>query len=401
MLKALKNTANLCLVYFCASTLLVCSSAAFLPHYTVDKVCAVGDNTISFRKTLESWIGKELPHSFFPGDAKLFTGFKIHRVYRFYNYFMRDGRTIKLSYCENGKVKFESEKIIDTDGDWSAPWCFFEDATSSDYSKFHCLKMARRKKYASQAFDFFLPYTWVAGIFYCDIKEEQKRAIKVQLTDSTRPHDYTNFCTLKNSIPIQPLFASNYKEAWTESTMKLSIPAPNFIKHFRSERFVPFLYTLSPTNILLNLTSIAEVANLDSDMNLRSFMRIPGSQDLLELYHFWKKEKGQHWYEEVRVDEAYTYNMLDRISLRNLAESFVVNAAPFLNKLNRKINNPGIGPIGGISNALVKPLWKHLKITEKLSLGNFSSFWEPGAARNNWEKVNISEEKVVYERIKG
>lgn len=378
-----------------------CHCKPVIPRYTVDRVCAVGENFISAKKTFELWTGKTIPDNFIIGDAKLFTGFKVHRVFSFRHLFRNDGKTIKISFCDNGKVAFESEKVIGSVHDWSMPWCFFEaEFGSNDLSRFHCLKMARRKEYALRPFDLFIPYSWVGGLFYCDIEDKDKRLIISGFSNETNNFDYANICTLKNAYPIQPLFAAGYKDSWTESTARKIIPMISLLSKRNSKRYIPFLQTPSLNLKASNDSFNSLYFNISLSLNtmVSTGFKLPKYYELLKWFKSRKKTDQSLWFEEIEVSENYNYDSQDKFVLNTAERKLKDILSPLIQDTDKVMEFWGFSFKSlGKSKHIRHLVEQTFGITDKLPALNITSVFDKSSSfLTYWENLRVSKEAFTY-----
>ncbi|EER32354.1 conserved hypothetical protein [Candida tropicalis MYA-3404] len=106
-----------------------------------------------------------------------------------------------------------------------------------------CYKMARRKKYAKRKIDFFMPHTFVGGLFECILPMDLKRQIFHQFTSSDFVIQQIRIeCDPNLSRPISPLIAEDSTTQWFENKLH-NVVNPGIIQT------IPYLTTSTPLNL--------------------------------------------------------------------------------------------------------------------------------------------------------
>ncbi|CDO92103.1 unnamed protein product [Kluyveromyces dobzhanskii CBS 2104] len=381
----------------------IAQGKVLLPIHTIDKACSVGSNSgnTNMKKTLEMWSGSKIPLDSLPGDTKLFTGFKVHRVFNFHQLYRQSSKALKITYCNEGKVVFDTEKQITSDTkDWSHPWCFFESGESQesngDLNNLHCLKIARRKKYAVRPFDLFVPYTWVGGLFYCDIDSTAKQLISTSLrNDQVDTDDMKEVCSLSNSIPIQPLYASTYSDSWTEVVSKRLVPFVTLLSKRKTRTYVPYLHT---PNLSMGLGKFS-LSSYSSNVSMSQLPELNGKLSVGELLMGWfSKSKGDEdavWFQEIEVSEKYHYNNEDSFKLSLATQKLKEMVAPFIQSFPDEQRRPALHLRA--LNIITKGLWKSFGITDKLLSANLTKILDKcWAFLRYWDNMNVSKESFQY-----
>ena len=380
---------------------------SILPVYTIDKACFVGSDSmnVNVKKTFEMWSGSEIPISQLPGDTKLFTGFKFHRVFSFHQLFRGNGKALKITYCKEGKEVFQTEKEIAHDGDdWERPWCFFEDGNESveNIESFHCLKIARRKKYAIRPFDIFIPYTWIGGLFYCNISENEKISIltKQGKEEPFKPYSGSPICTLDNSIPIEPLYASLTTSSYNEIVSKKLVPFITLLSKRKTKTYIPYLQSPNLCSKDLNITSASFEESTKGPKSLNRGYKVDTKDLVLERYSFGQNNTNSNtrakWFREIEVDEKYKYNREDHFmltlatnKLRGIITPFVEPSAQDLEELSF--------PLKTINRIIETKIWKTFGITDKLLTLNLQDILDKCEAfLKFWDNMHLDDEEFTY-----
>lgn len=393
------------LILFCSALFFdFAYGKALYPVHTIDKACAVGFNSanMNMKKTFEIWSGATIPVDSLPGDTKLFTGFKVHRVFYFHQLYKRSGKALKITYCNEGKVVFETEKqLTNYVKDWNQPWCFFEskeqENPNNSLKNFHCLKMARRKKYAIRPFDVFIPYTWVGGLFYCDVDMDAKQTIFQSLqSDGISTSNAMEFCSLSNSIPIQPLYASTYSDSWSEVMAKKLIPFITLLSKRKTKTYVPYLQTpnlsMAPTNFSLSSyymnTSMSQIPDFKSKLSTKEL--------LIDWYSRRKSSKELSWFQEIEVSERYHYDKEDNFKLTLATEKLKDIISPLLQLSTIEQDKLSL-PWRTLNKVATTKLWKTLSITDKIMAANLTRVLEKCSVfLNYWDNMHVSDELFEY-----
>lgn len=155
-----------------------------------------------------------------------------------------------------------------------------------------CYKMARRKKYAKRKIDFFMPYTFVGGLFECILPMDLKRQIFHQFTSLDFIAQQLKIeCDPNLSRPISPLIAEDSTTQWFENKLH-NVVNPGIIQT------IPYLTTLTPLNLRF---STSETPDMFKDS----------------------------WATKIDVNENYVYREADV----HLISKAIALSADFLNKL--------------------------------------------------------------------
>lgn len=137
-----------------------------------------------------------------------FTGFKFTRTYRISVYPITGQRALVITQCKKGRAISSRTVEINTDKDLDFDTVFgfrFDDPRRLNHSGptvqlqvSQQYKIARRRLYAKLNLVYFLPYTFVGGLFQCE---------------ETSP-DTINPCDPEKSVPVGPLVADDSSKHW-------------------------------------------------------------------------------------------------------------------------------------------------------------------------------------------
>lgn len=107
----------------------------------------------------------------------------------------------------------------------------------------HCYKMARRKKYAKRNLSFYMPETFVGGLYECPLTDQMKLDVfkKMSTSDLLTPLNVHFDCDAAMARPILPLIA---EDSTRQIISYLLAPTnPKFVQT------IPYLTTASPLNL--------------------------------------------------------------------------------------------------------------------------------------------------------
>lgn len=137
-----------------------------------------------------------------------FTGFKFTRTYRISVYPMTGQRAIVVTQCKTGRailsrtIEINSEKDLDFDTvfgfRFDDPRLLNHSGPTVQLQVSQQFKIARRRLYAKLNLVYFLPYTFVGGLFRCE----------ESLADTIDP------CDPAKSVPVGPLVADDSSKHW-------------------------------------------------------------------------------------------------------------------------------------------------------------------------------------------
>lgn len=219
----------------------------------------------------------------------------------------------------------------------------FHTALTQEINNLICFKMARRKRFAKRKISFFMPYTFVGGLFECLVPLDQKHQIvRLLLNDSHNEKESTEsnvyngidsrrlfqldqqfFMVLQNfpikcdshlSRPIAPLIAEDSTKQWFE----------NKFHHFLNPKFVqtiPYLTTTTTTTTAsasLSLSSSWLSKPLHLVTKPLKYIGFPlaskHSSDDNQIYSLalsMSNDAVSSWASKIMVNEDYNYNEID------------------------------------------------------------------------------------------
>lgn len=162
-----------------------------------------------------------------------------------------------------------------------------------------CYKMARRKKYAKRNILFYIPYTFVGGLFECPIPDNRKKEIfsAFQSGDFLKNFDFK--CDHSLAKPIAPLIAQDSTKQWIDT--KFNPLNPVLIQR------IPYLSTASVFDIRFSTSD---------------------TPDMLQ----------DTWASQIDVNEDYTYTDLEL----NVISQAIALSADYFHKTFRPLDLSGV-----------------------------------------------------------
>ena len=162
-----------------------------------------------------------------------------------------------------------------------------------------CYKMARRKKYAKRNILFYIPYTFVGGLFECPIPGTRKKEIfnAFKSGDFLKSFDFK--CDDSLAKPVAPLVAQDSTKQWIET--KFNPLNPVLIQR------IPYLST----------ASVFDIRFLTSD-----------TPDMLQ----------DTWASQIDVNEEYTYSELEL----NIISQAIALSADYFHRTFRPFDLSGV-----------------------------------------------------------
>ncbi|OBA26269.1 hypothetical protein HANVADRAFT_7279 [Hanseniaspora valbyensis NRRL Y-1626] len=353
-----------------------------------DKICTnnYADGQVSVRSILRQLIGVP-KHHFLSKQVNRFvipteyTGFKILKKHTLKNGMSDLYSDISINYCHEGELSWSKDiPIIKNEQQnlqWKEPICFLhntekemiddkeintetvyepeklskfaklkiwalefmkikqktfkdkytlKDIASTVPDSLQCYKLARRKKYAHQDLNIFLPNQYIGGLFKCDLPSLIKQdLIENNMDDNLqwiRDNDTLDYvstlCNSNNSKPILPLIGDNFENYWSEYN-GLNKKDNNIFMNISKQ--VPFLYTPHIIDVSANTT------------NSQNYIG-PENSNAVEWTHTWKfklldkfrsKSKAtKNWYNEINVSENYNYDLEEMNKLEKFTD-FMLN----------------------------------------------------------------------------
>lgn len=144
-----------------------------------------------------------------------FTGFKFTRTYRVSVYPLTSQRALLITQCEKGKaissrtVEIQSDRDIDFNTvfgfKFDNPRLLNYSGTTVQLQVSQKYKIARRRLYAKLNLVYFLPYTFVGGLFHCEETSSSK---------------HRELCDPEHATPVSPLVADDSSKHWMSLLMR-------------------------------------------------------------------------------------------------------------------------------------------------------------------------------------
>lgn len=189
------------------------------------------------------------PYLLEPNDLKSFKSKMIDKG-RNINGLLRTGIDLQLEkFISRKHLQYTSKKTVN----------HVEDIRKSDpHSSLEwesrnlvCYKMARRKKYAKRNILFYVPYTFVGGLFECPIPLDKKKEIFHRFTAGDFLQNFEFRCDNSIAKPILPLIAEDSTKQWIET--KISLLNPKLIQR------IPYLTTANPLDLRFSSSNTPEM----------------------------------------------------------------------------------------------------------------------------------------------
>ncbi|SGZ41801.1 uncharacterized protein HGUI_04002 [Hanseniaspora guilliermondii] len=408
------------------------------------KICTnnYADGQVSIRSTIRQLLGipkhhflsKQINKWIIPTE---YTGFKIMKRHSLKNGMSNIFSDITLNYCQEGELiwsksinNFETpdkNKIL-----WSEPICtYYDDEDSTTYNsdsvyynktslwnriakwtlektkiktktkvdkislkeralrnpdKLRCYKAARNKKYALQNLTIFLPNQFIGGIFKCDLAQNQTLidnfmddSLNWKRNENLTSDILSNLCTVNNSKPLLPLIGDKFENYWSEYN---GLKKDNNKFHISIIKTLPFLYTPhildSTAHSPTNSTNKNDLVIKDSDsVEWTHTLRYR----LLDKLRTKSKDKtSNYWYNEISVDESYTFELKEMKNLEKATNLFlkklqkITDSNYFQEKniieemqLDDNINGKSISTKKAVKHFPKKILFSALTFEEKLT----------------------------------
>ncbi|KAI5953289.1 hypothetical protein KGF54_002660 [Candida jiufengensis] len=128
-----------------------------------------------------------------------------------------------------------------------------------------CYKLSRRKKYAKRKISFFMPHTFVGGIFECLISSEMKQLLFKNFLNEFQNNQINSIFLIQNSThqnffkcdsnlsrPIAPLIAEDSTNQWFINKI-LNVLNPHVIQN------IPYLTTTTPLNLRFSMFETSDM----------------------------------------------------------------------------------------------------------------------------------------------
>ncbi|CCH44984.1 putative secreted protein [Wickerhamomyces ciferrii] len=254
----------------------------------------------------------------------------------------------------------------------------YQELSNKDLNNLKCFKLARRKKYAERQMMVYAPYTWVGGLFECNVNNDIKRQYIQSLKDSRdfiQPFDFK--CDSKESTPLFPLIADDVTSQWIDKEKGASV----------SQR-IPYLYT--PGVLDVRYGKSAKSLGVKHGDNLFE------GHDIIKKNH--DSVSMDHWFKEVEINENYNYTKQDLQTLdsttnssSNLFDKFLQSDKKFLQPWEwdskELLGNDNEG-IGYLEHKFLSVMGR---IKDKLIVDDFLN-----NVQEHWDNVTLSAEKLIY-----
>lgn len=197
----------------------------------------------------------------------------------------------KLEKLTKGRnIQYTGKRLVQHQNDikYSSP----KDVLEWESRDLICYKMARRKKYAKSNLSFYMPDTFIGGLFECPISTELKQKIIGNLSNHQilQPLEFQFECDASTARPILPLIADTSINQWID--FKLNPIKPTLFQT------IPYLTTASPLNLRFK-------SSITADMHVDS------------------------WASQIHVNEIYDYTIQDVHCISRA----IARTADYVNKL--------------------------------------------------------------------
>lgn len=414
-----------------------------------DKICSqkFQESRGSYSTLFETITGFRVPNYIPESSRRPYTGFKFLRVYNLQVFSMTLNSSLKIIFCDKGKVQWEVSRPLFDDIDWDKPICVYTPADGakrnngskkkgkwaewyqSKRSKksslktvslkaqakenlrhLNCFKLARRKKYYSRRSSLFFPGSWVGGIFFCDITDDTKSLI-LDRTDSNLEFsgkEGYGLCTLENSIPLFPLESDDYSKNWAVyDKPKVASILGKWLEHFQITKYVPYLYT--PNNPLASVNF--ETSNLTVDaIAVDPAWRKPFREQILDMIYKEKllRNSDTKWFSEIEVEEKYDMNSEEISKISGLADKTIRKVTEMTSKPNNNLRTFFSASNFDLSHKLNKKyirkllmkietrIWDHLSQKDKTIAVMGYDPPNLGNLELEWKNLELSPENYNY-----
>lgn len=410
---------------------------------TQDRVCTLkyDENEGSYENLVETITGMNIPNF----NSKYYTGFKLQRVYNLHLSKIKFQRSLRLTYCNNGKAQWIHDQVLDEDIHWESPICIhlpyavartkvpkykiwtnnnkiqesnmetpivinLKQTVENDISNFHCFKIARRNKYITRKYSLFFPGSWVGGIFFCDIDDESKRNVLARMNDDLTFKNIMEIpdCTLNNSIPLMPILSDDYGKNWIEVNNIMVRTGLGRTPHLELTKYVPYFNTPNyPSSSLDFILSNKK----SSSVSVETWQR-PLREQILEVF-----QKGRlinssitPWYDEIEVQENYNLTSKDKASINSLMNKTIDTFSSMADHSNRAAKyflsapknkrKTEMGDSDKILSKLVKriedKIWAKLNTLDKYITLIANNRRELESLASEWNNITIKTQTFKY-----
>lgn len=207
--------------------------------------------------------------------------------------------------------------------------------SQDDLSNLVCYKMARRRKYAKRDLLFYIPETFVGGLFECSIPTDKQEEIFRNLTNQNSINIVNFECDPTTAKPLLPLLAADSTSRWFEYDILKNPLNPSIVQT------IPYLTSVTPFNIRF---SAMESSDMYKDT----------------------------WANKIDVNEKYSYSEID---LNIFYKAFAIST-DYLNKLYSPPEVPqilsqfnlGIENLGTSIYKILMADFKNMNLQDKIGL---------------------------------
>lgn len=407
---------------------------------TQDKLCSLEfeKNDGSYQKMFETVTGWNMPTPMKDYDKKLYTGFKFLRTYNFQFFSLILDYSLKVAFCNEGKVQWEKNQPLQDDVDWDIPLCVYtpEPANKSDVirssifdkmtrkgnltakipqslkkraqndlTNFHCFKLARRKKYTNRKASLFFPRSWVGGMFYCDLDNGMKENALLQMNGNLVFFNKNghHLCTQNNSIPLVPLQSDDYGKNWIEYKGPGLFSIFGKFPKFQVTKYVPYLFTP-------NIPIAIKPSDFVSTNSLLSTWKKPLKEQLLNILqtNSLLSDNKEPWFAEIEVEEKYDLSPDEISKLGDLADRTIYKiskiAGASQNSARNFLSAATVDEPKGKTKSVLRrildkmevKIWSHLMLPDKSIAIMGSNTTNLRELESEWKNLQMNVKKYNY-----
>lgn len=407
---------------------------------TQDKLCSLEfeKDDGSYQRIFETVTGWNMPTPMKEYDKKLYTGFKFLRTYNFQFLSLILDYSLKVVFCNEGKVQWEKNQPLQDDVDWDIPLCVYTPEPTNkgdiikgsifdrqtrkgnrtvqlshslkvraqnDLSNFHCFKLARRKKYTNRRVSLFFPRSWVGGIFYCNLDDDMKKNTLLQMNSNlvffnNKGH---HLCTQNNSIPLVPLQSDDYGKNWIEYKGPGLFSVFGKFPKFEVTKYVPYLFTP-------NIPIAIKPSDFATTNSLLSTWKKPWREQLVSIFqtNSLLSNTKEPWFSEIEVEEKYDLSSEEISNLGDLAHrttyKIITIAGASQNSAKSFLSTAVLDEPKGKSRSILKKIldkmelkiWSHLMLLDKsiaIMGGNTTNLKD---LESEWKNLKMNVKKYNY-----
>lgn len=215
-----------------------------------------------------------------------------------------------------------------------------------------CYKMARRPKYSKRNYLFYVPETFVGGLFECPVPSSLQAEIIQNLSgnDIIKPFEFS--CDSSIAKPILPLIAEDSTSRWIDYDILNNPLNPSIIQT------IPYLSSVTPFNIRFS------------------------SMESSDMYR-------DTWASRIDVNENYAYTEVDL----NLISKALALSADYLNKIYSPPDvpkvvsrfNAGLTLLSKNFQKLLVLAFNNMNLQDKIEM--FLSYQRPKFVRKHLEAL--------------